>query len=88
MNEKAIEAAQHAFADHDKCHLPSRATMRAAIAAYEQALWQPIEVFPYDDKSYIFASRTIGLWIDYKPDDPKDDTHFRPLPPTPKTGDE
>lgn len=46
MTDKAIEAACNAYVEYERYGLEE--AMRAAIAAYKQALWQPIEEAPKD----------------------------------------
>lgn len=50
VTDKAIEAALSALLNYPGCSISSitSGAVRAAIAAYEQALWRPIEEAPKD----------------------------------------
>lgn len=53
MSDKAIEAAIHAFFADVTAEAPTEERIRAAIAAYEQAMWQPIEIAPKDGEDVL-----------------------------------
>lgn len=95
----AIEAACIAFTAHD---MPSfarflpdeqdelRANLTRAIAAYESALWRPIEEAPKHTAVIIASGRTVGEA--FQEDDGRWNTefarhspsHFHPLPAPPE----
>ena len=54
MTDKAIDAACSAYVEHERYGLEE--SMRAAIAAYEQALWRPIEEAPKDGGRFLIAT--------------------------------
>lgn len=65
MNEKAIEAALRAWfsspwGNNDPHDGQLLQNMRAAISAYEAALWQPIETAPIDGTPIIVGHRPTG----------------------------
>lgn len=94
MTEKAIEAAIKAFdGDLSGPPLPMRERMEAAVAAYEAALWQPIETAPTDGTVIIAAFMGQFTWVIWTAitcrggtagDGHAPPTHWRPLPASPK----
>ncbi len=54
MTDKAIEAACFAYRNANTCHQAE--AMRAAILAYEQAMWRPIEEAPKDGGRFLVAT--------------------------------
>lgn len=85
MTDKAIEAALNAWVNAPKHPYNLLPAMRAAIAAYEQASWRPIEEAPIGERVLLYnkwSSPPVYEGIIYfgmsgQP------THYRPLPPQP-----
>lgn len=100
MNEKAIEAATMAVfklrADGNRrdnlSDCLSEDIARAAIAAYEAALWEPIETAPRDGQLILAKHKTISRarmlyanpeWVETEAN--RLYTHWRPLPAPPES---
>lgn len=106
IRDNSIEAAARAMCDDELWpgawiktneveHEAWLRRARAAIAAYEAALWQPIETAPRDGGVVIVRTNSVeGLpafatCCAYHPDagwcvdDLRECTHWRPLPPPP-----
>ena len=58
MTDKAIEAALNAWVSAPKQPYNLLPAMRAAITAYEQALWQPIEEAQKDGPVLLFGRQS------------------------------
>lgn len=68
MTDDAIDAALRAYYEDVPCYADTRTRLRAAIAAYEQAMWQPIEEAPKDGTEFLalnFRAAPVGYRVVY-----------------------
>jgi hypothetical protein len=90
--QRAVEAARGAFsAAYVAPVTADRCALTAAIAAYERALWQPIETAEADGTSVLVFERggaLADIAIDWHAPDGwlGKPTHWRPLPAEPGDG--